>query len=127
MAQAVFNDMAKKAGVDAAAFSRGLAADGSGISENARAVLLDMGLDASGHISKTVSRDDIESADYVIGISSRHAARLMAEFPEFCEKVYAFPFDVPDPFGGNKAVYENTLCEIKRGIELIIREVFGSD
>ena len=124
MAEAVFNDIANKRGIECCAFSGGLFADGSAISDNAKTVLADIGIDTSGHISRTVRKEDIESADYVVGITLRHAGKLISEFPEFSDKIYAFPKDISDPFGGNCEVYKKCLCEITDGIEIIIKELF---
>lgn len=124
MAQAVFNDKAKKLKISASAFSRGLCADSSPISDNASAALCELGISDFKHISQTVSKEDVHKADVIIGISSRHAARLIAEFPSYCDKIYAFPFDISDPFGGSIDVYRKALCEISEGIDIIIREVF---
>ncbi len=124
MAQALFNRKAMEMGVEATAFSRGICADGSDISDNAAMVLCEVGISGFCHVSRTVSEDDVRDADFVIGISSRHAAHLISEFPQYCDKIYAFPFDVSDPFGGNIDVYRKTLSEISKGIDIIIREVF---
>lgn len=124
MAMAVFNKRAHELAIDAEAFSRGLYADGSSASENAVEALSENGIIEFCHASKTVSEEDMGNADMVIGISSRHAARLMADFPQYCDKIFAFPFDVSDPFGGDIGVYRRTLEEITRGIDIIIREVF---
>ena len=124
IAEAMFNDIAVKKGIECTAFSRGLFADGSAISENAKTVLADIGIDASGHISASVCKEDIESADFVVGISSRHAGKLLADFPEFADKIYAFPKDISDPFGRDTGVYRDCLIEITDGIKLIIDELF---
>ena len=124
MAQAVFNHKVKKLGLSAEAFSRGLCAGGTPMSENAKIALTEMGIKPHAHVSKTVTAEDIKSADLVIGISSRHAASLIAAFPKYCDKICAFPFDVPDPYGGNVEVYKKTLAEIIRGTDIVIREVF---
>ncbi len=125
MAQALFNRKAKELNIKALAFSRGLCADGSAISDNAVMALEEGGVSDFVHISRTVSEDDVRDSDFVIGISSRHAARLIAEYPKYCDKVYSFPFDVSDPFGGNIDVYRKTLSEISEGIDIIMREVFS--
>ncbi len=124
MAQAVFEAKVSELGICAVSFSRGLCADGSGISDNAKAALCEIGISGFEHISQTVSKEDVQEADIVIGITSRHAAKLCAEFPGLCDKIYAFPFDISDPFGGSIDVYRKALCEISEGIDVILREVF---
>ena len=127
MAEAIFNKKAIECGIDAVAFSRALSANGSGISQNAQAVLTEIGIDNSEHISKTVSEADMRKADFVIGITSRHASALIGAFPMYCDKVFAFPFDVSDPFGGNEEVYRKARNEISRGIDIVIRELFRNE
>ena len=112
MAMALFNDKAKKLGLDAVAFSRGLYADGSEISANASAALCDVGIADCSHISRTVSKEDMVEADTVFGISRRHAENLNAMFPEFGDKIFAFPFDISDSFGGDLETYRRSLSEI---------------
>ena len=124
MAQAVFNDEIRKLKIDAFAFSRGLFANGEPISNNASLALCEIGISGFEHISETVSENDIVEADYVIGISSSHAAKLIADFPLYCNKIYAFPKDISDPYGGNPEVYRRTLSEIQEGVKYIISEVF---
>ena len=127
MAEAIFNKRASEYGIDAVADSRGLASDGSGISRNANLVLSEIGIDASEHISANVSEKDMREADFVIGITSRHASALIGAFPKYCDKVFAFPFDVSDPFGGNEEVYRKARNEISRGIDIVIRELFRNE
>ena len=124
MAMALFNDKTKKRGLSATAFSRGLYADGSEISANASAALCDIGIADCAHISQTVSREDILEADAVFGISRRHAENLNAMFPEFGDKIFAFPFDISDPFGGDLETYKTSLAEISKGIDVIIERLF---
>ena len=123
MAQAVFNYEAKKLNIDAVAFSAGLCADGSTISENALTALSEIKVCDFNHTSKTVTESDISDADYVIGITSGHTANLISSFPEYCAKIYAFPTDISDPYGGNLEVYRNALAEIICGVKSIINEV----
>jgi len=124
MAQAVFNHKASLLGIEASAESRGLCADGSMISHNAAIALDEISISGFEHISQTVSEEDVKSADVVIGITSRHAAMLIAQFPSYCDKIYAFPSDISDPYGGDIGVYRKTLGEISDGIDAVIREVF---
>ena len=124
MAMALFNKRADELSIDSEAFSRGLYADGSAISRNALKALSEVGITELCHFSATITEDDMKEADIVIGITSRHAAKLIADFPQYCDKVYAFPFDVSDPIGGDITVYRKTLKELQEGIDIIIREVF---
>ena len=124
MAQAVFNSEAEKLNIDAVAISRGLCADKSPASKNAVTALSEIGICNFEHKSATVTYEDIENADYVIGITSGHTANLISTFPRYCDKIYSFPTDISDPYGGNIDVYRKTLFEIVDGVKSIIDEVF---
>ena len=124
MAQAVFNLEAEKMNIDAVAFSRGLYTDNIPVSKNALTALHEIGISGFEHTSATITYDDIQKADYVIGITSRHTANLISSFPEFCNKIYSFPTDISDPYGGDIDVYRKTLSEIVDGVKSIIHEVF---
>ena len=83
--------------------SRGLAANGEGISKNAAAVMEEAGIDTLNHVSKTLCAEDTD-ADMFICMTKRHAEVLLsAGAPR--EKVFVMPREIPDPFGGDVSVY----------------------
>ncbi len=123
MAAAVYN--AQFAGDDSHAYSCGLSADGSGISHNAALVLEERGI-VSGtknafreHISHTIKENDIQMADLVVGITSRHAMSLLFAFPEAASKITALPMDISDPYGGDEDVYRICLSQIQEALEMM--------
>ncbi|MBQ7923449.1 MAG: low molecular weight protein arginine phosphatase [Clostridia bacterium] len=105
------------------AVSAGLAADGSGISPNAAAALLQKGIrsvpgnDYLSHVSHTVSAEDMEKAEIVYGITQRHAMQLLFAFPQYAAKISALPKDISDPYGGDLAIYEQCLDDIETAFE----------
>jgi len=127
MAAALFND--RYAGAEWHAVSAGLAADGSGISRNAGLALLQSGVRATerndylSHISHTVTEEDMEQADLVVGITGRHAMQLLMTWPACAGKITAMPKDIPDPYGGSLAVYEACLA----GIGEALAELCGGE
>lgn len=123
MAQTVFNLKAKELGISAAAFSRGLFADGSAISKNAVKALEESSYEPDSHISSTVTYEDMRDGDLIIGISKRHAAQLAAAFPEYKDKIRSFPTDISDPFGGDVEVYKAALSDIIEGMDEILEYV----
>lgn len=120
MAAALYN--ARYTNGETVARSAGLAADGSGISQNAVLALLHAGIRATpdndylSHVSHTVTEDDVATAELVIGISSRHALQLMLTFPAYATKITALPMDIADPYGGDEAVYERCLTQIDEAL-----------
>ena len=125
MAEAIFNEKAKKLGFDAISASRGLFVNGSfPISENARVVLYDLGIKFN-HTSTVISENDLKSSDMVFGITQNHAKTLCTMFPDQCDKIYSFPTDISDPYGLDIDSYKACLNEISLGIDKII--AFGCD
>lgn len=124
MAEAIFNKLAKDEGVDAKAFSAGAyGIDGVPYSEETVRVLEENGIILSG-TSKELSKDDVEKADFVFGLTSRLASEVAFALPQYSEKVMAFSKEIPDPFGRGieayrecyKKLYEqikDMICKIK--------------
>lgn len=138
MAEAVFNHMARKPRLcsmadveklvnakDLRAVSAGLAAFGEPISENAVLALKEADIpstpqnDYEGHISRGIDIEIMREAELIVGISSSHAMRLMALYPQFASKITCMPEDIADPYGGSPQVYRECLEQIKSGVEKI--------
>ncbi len=132
MAAAVANAMAKSSKDGCAegrltAFSRGLyASNGAPISSGALHALKAYEIQSTPdnnyqhHIAATVSEADIVNSDLVIGMTPSHVMELIMRFPVFADKIIGMPFPISDPFGGSNAVYEKTLGEIVKGLELLL-------
>lgn len=120
MAEALFRHLFKDS--EFSPSSRGLAADGSPISDNAVAALTMHGVlptaekDYRHHLSQTVSEGDIEKAELIIGLSSSHAMNLIMRFPQYASKIAVMPEDVPDPYGGDIDEYRRCLLMIEKGL-----------
>ena len=123
MAQAIFNKKAGEKGLDAMAFSAGLCADGSNLSENSKTARWGYGIQDFSHSSVQLTKELVLEYDYIIGISKYHALTIINEFPEAEGKIFAFPFDIPDPYGRNLEIYTATLKEIEKGVDSIICEL----
>lgn len=125
MAEAIFRFLFPES--EFVPFSRGLAADGSHISDNAvraleeRGVVPCAGANYREHVARTVTGEDIERAQYVVGITSSHAMSLIMNFPASASKIYSMPEDIPDPYGGDLDAYRRCLEKI----ESCLREAFG--
>ncbi len=123
MAQGLFNDMAKRENVDAVASSAGLyTEDGLDYSANSVEALKEEGISLTGK-SKQINSEMLEGADYIFGLTCSLGAALCAEFPEYAEKVYRFPTEVSDPFGGDIGMYKISLAKITEGVERIIKAI----
>ena len=132
MAAALLCAAARKRGAAIFARSAGLFADGGApITENAAKALALFGVENTAenpylaHTAHTVTREDVESADEIFGISPAHTMELIFRFPEFAAKIHAFPSAIPDPFGGDLSTYETCLKEIRAGLLLLFPTLFA--
>ena len=138
MAAAVFNNISRVPEICTAcdiekllnakgikATSAGLAAFGEPISSHARTALEEAGIpstpynDYASHRSREIDFETMKKAELVVGISSSHAMRLMAMFPEHASKITCMPKDIPDPWGGSLEDYKSCLEEITDGVKKI--------
>lgn len=122
MAMAVFNNAATVDGIDYIADSCGLYAESSPVSQEAKNALSDIGITLD-YTSKQINEDLVKSADYIFGITRNHARSIIAMYPQYADKVYMFPEDISDPFGGNIDVYKTCLNEISDGVNEIIKKL----
>ncbi|MBO5090547.1 MAG: ribosomal protein S18-alanine N-acetyltransferase [Clostridia bacterium] len=88
--------------------SRGLAADGSPVSENSAAVMQEMGIDISKHISKQLTAEDVKNFDTIICMSKSHCNYLKSLGME-CE---VLGDGTSDPYGCDITTYRNCRDEI---------------
>ncbi len=125
MAAAVWNAMAAEHGYGegAHADSAGLyAAEGAPMTPEAIAALRRDGIEPDArnsylsHRARTVRAQDMALADAVVPLTRAHAMELMLRFPEAATKITVLPTDIADPYGGDGAVYEQCLADLKRAI-----------
>lgn len=125
MAQAIFNYLSE--GTDICAFSCGIYGDGSSqISVNADAVLKEIGIEFK-HTSTPITKEAMDDADYIVGITANHARTLISMFPESENKIYAMPIDIPDPFGGNIEIYRQCRNQLSLCIKELIKTILGEN
>lgn len=86
--------------------SAGLAASpGAAATPAAVSAAADWGADLHSHAAKQVSRELVAAARRVYAMTESHAQYLRALFPDQAAKITAFSPPIPDPFGGDEAVY----------------------
>ncbi len=121
MASAVYSHLFR--GKDVQSFSRGIMADGTGITKEAadaleaEGILSGPGNNYREHISANISQKDIENSDIVVCLSGTHMNILMSAFPQYASKFVSFPVSVPDPYGKGPAEYRDCLRNIKSQIK----------
>ncbi|KIL37993.1 protein tyrosine phosphatase [Gordoniibacillus kamchatkensis] len=88
MAEGLFRDMARKAGIDAEARSAGVAAfDGDRISQHSATILRARGLPADG-TSSALTKEHVAWADLILTMSISHKRAVVQRHPEAVEKTY---------------------------------------
>ena len=135
MAEAVTNALARQwienlpaAVRDAAAptleaFSAGLyAAEGEPIAQNAVTALERAGVtpipsrDYHAHTAHTLTAEEAEGYDLLIGLGGGHTMELLMRFPQLASRITCMPKPIADPYGGDVSTYEVCLAEITDGV-----------
>ncbi len=75
------------------------------------------------HTAHTLSVEEAEQYDLLIGMTSAHAMELMLRYPQFASKITSMPQEISDPYGGDITVYQECLSEIIQGVrQLFFKE-----
>lgn len=99
---------------DLSVISRGLAADGSPVSENSVEAMKEIGIDISSHISKQLTFADIDETSVFICMSASHADILEGLG---IDKMKIFILGISDPYGCDIETYKKCRDEIILGID----------
>lgn len=117
MAEAIFNRLAP---TPYTAYSAGISCtNGKPVSENSLIALSELCIRVE-HSSVMINESMMREYDMIIGITENHAKMLMSVFPEYKDKIYAFPVDVGDPYGQDLDAYRRTRDTIYEGVKTII-------
>ena len=140
MAEAIFKDMLKKAGLEAEVSSAGTAVfyEG-GASEQAVEAMREKGIDLSGHRSRPVGREELEKADLVLTMTRAHKRAVLDMAPDLSDKVFTLKeyvcrgepgdeecgdgLDIADPFGRPVEYYRACAEEIERALEKLVEMI----
>ncbi|MBI4788174.1 MAG: low molecular weight protein arginine phosphatase [Chloroflexi bacterium] len=126
MAAALFNARARRAGDEGHWFARSAGTWGlehQAASGYAQTAMAKRGLDLSHHRARTIVRADLAQADVVIVMTRNHRDALVAEFPEYRQKIHLMSelrgrvFDISDPYGSTLGDYENCAQELETLVE----------
>ncbi len=137
MAERLLKKEIKEKGLDITADSCGIYAyPGQDGAANAKSVLRTMGADAEGHRAKQMSRSLIEKADLILTMEGPHMEHIVRAFPEaavrthtllgFAEGLYGYDgahLRVPDPYGGDTAVYAKCAAVIEGAVLRICEKI----
>lgn len=87
---------------------------------NAIAVMKEVGIDISDHVSSCINADDISRADAIICMTESHKQALI-EFGCDADRIYVLSGGIPDPFGCDITTYRNCRESIFAGIDALIK------
>lgn len=101
------------------------AADGVPAADDAVGAMRDLGIDLSGHRSRTVSRAMLAEAELILTMTPSHAEALMHMAPDAVQKIE--PIDpaglVEDPIGQGPEVYRQTAERLEALIRRRLEEI----
>lgn len=102
--------------------SRGFG-EGEPVSSKSVAVMAEIGIDISNHISSRITESEAENADAIICMTESHR-RLLISLGVNPKRIYVLGGGIPDPFGGDLEVYRNCRNKILMSIDSLIQDGF---
>ena len=89
-------------------------------SEGARYAAAALGASLDAHSAHAVTEDLMGWADAVYVMTRAHLAQLQARFPSYARKMKTLSSqDIPDPFGGEQAVYHACAVQIHAAVQAL--------
>lgn len=93
---------------------------GQAADEIARNLVAERGIDISTHRARQMSVEHLHQAELVLVMEAWQQNAIAQHFPQVRGKVYRLghwgKFDIKDPYRKPRAVFEETLANIERGI-----------
>ncbi|MBQ6803658.1 MAG: low molecular weight protein arginine phosphatase [Clostridia bacterium] len=77
------------------------------------------GGDLSGHRAQMVTAQLVKAADFICPMTRSHALGLLERFPDCAGKIILPSPEIPDPYGGDDAVYEACIQSLISMVEKI--------
>lgn len=102
--------------------SRGFG-EGEPVSSKSVAVMAEIGIDISNHISSRITESEAENADAIICMTESHR-QLLIYLGVNPKRIYVLGGGIPDPFGGDLEVYRNCRNKILMSIDSLIQDGF---
>lgn len=137
MAEVIARDVAARRGLAVEARSAGLVAGpGQPAAEHARRIANERGLDLDSHRSTPISRQLLDWADLVLGLTPRHVDALRSVRPHgriellstFLPKAHpSRESGIADPYGGSREAYEAAWAQIELAIGSLLAAPDGPE
>ena len=94
-------------------------------------IMKEHGVDLSLHKPTRITKELIQDSDLVLVMENYHKEQISSIYPEFKKRVYLLKeytddktgFEVPDPIGQQKTVYENTFNDIELSVLKLIEKI----
>jgi protein-tyrosine-phosphatase len=101
------------------------ALDGAPATAHALSVAAEVGVDLGAHRARSLSREMVEAADRVYGMTRSHAEALALLGAELADRVALLDpsgGDIPDPYGGDLDAYHRARDRIAAAVEARLEE-----
>jgi protein-tyrosine phosphatase len=131
MAEYLFRDMAKKAGLEVEVQSAGVAAYASAPApEEALLVLARRDIDAKDHRARPLSPEQAEWADVILAMEEKHLRAIRLQYPAAAQKAQLLktyvgaegPAQIADPVGDTQPGYDRCGEELEKALSLLIEK-----
>ena len=131
MAEGIFRREVRERG-DFRVLSAGVGAvDGQAPSHNSVRACRDIGIDIGQQRSQMLTRELVQQADYIFGMTHGHVDTILLLYPQVADKTFllrefddtldAYEKDISDPIGGPLDVYVACRDQIEQGISTLLR------
>jgi protein-tyrosine phosphatase len=124
MAQGLFQHLLLDMGIDdILVTSAGIAADeGDTVSENAVAVLSELGIDISSHRAKRLTSEELNEADLIFAMTQNLAQYIFMLNEEIKDKIKIIKDGIPDPYDGSIDEYRACRDIILEGLQEFLED-----
>jgi len=94
-----------------------------------QALMLQKGIDISGHRARQLSSDIVFGSDLILTMSTDQQKQVELNYPGTCGRVHRLGkwgcYDVPDPFQRPRLVFEQALALIEQGVDEWYRKLWN--
>jgi protein-tyrosine phosphatase len=128
MGEALWNHRRMEFGIPTSAVSAGFAAiAGEAVHPVAKHLLLEKGIDLSGHRSRPLEPAMCREADLVLVMETWHKARLQRLAPFAWGRIYTLGhwqgYEIPDPYNASEATFRSVFQLIDQGVYEWLRKL----